>query len=162
MTLDYEKTGILDVKDLVVPTDAQLKKGVVVSECIQCIPCNPCVASCPVSAISMKDINSIPIVDYDACIGCGKCIGVCPGLALFLIKVTEESGLVTIPYEFFPIPEKEQQVDVLDREGTAIGMGIVKKIRRSGKTSIITFEVEKDLVMDVRNIRTGKVMNQDE
>jgi len=160
MTMDYEKTGILQKKDLVMPSDMQLKKGVVISECIQDIPCNPCVDSCPVSAISMKDINSIPIIDYDACIGCGKCIGVCPGLALFLIKVTDDSGLVTIPFEFLPLPDKGQQVEVCNREGRVIGTGIVNKVRKSGKTSIITVEVDKDHVMDVRNIRIGG--NQDE
>ena len=60
---DYEKDGILHVKDLLLPTDEQLKKGVAITECIQEIPCNPCVDSCPVKAISMKDINAPPIVN---------------------------------------------------------------------------------------------------
>ena len=150
---DYERTGILNKKDLVLPSDAQFHKGVVISECIQRIPCNPCVDSCPVSAISMEDINSIPIIDYEACIGCGKCIGVCPGLALFLIKVTEDKGLVTLPYEFLPIPVKDQQVEVVNREGTMIGTGVIIRVRKSGKTAVVTVEVDKDKVMDVRNIQ---------
>jgi len=150
---DFEKNGILSQKDLVLPTKNHLKKGVVISECIQDIPCNPCVDSCPVSAISMKDINSIPVIDYELCITCGKCVGVCPGLALFLIKTTDEKGYVTIPYEFLPIPIKDQIVDVLDREGKKIGVGVVKKVKKTGRTFIVTVEIEKQQVMDVRNIR---------
>ncbi|MEA2055800.1 MAG: 4Fe-4S binding protein, partial [Candidatus Thermoplasmatota archaeon] len=73
---DYERTGLLSVKDLKLPSEEQLEKGVAIIECIQKIPCNPCVESCPVNAITMKNINDLPIIDYDKCVGCGKCVGV--------------------------------------------------------------------------------------
>ena len=106
-----------------------------------------------IDAISMKDINSIPAIDYDVCISCGNCIGVCPGLALFIVKTTEDKGYVTLPYEFLPIPEKGQHVNTLDRKGNKIDTGVVQKIRKAGKTCIVTIEIEKHHVMDVRNIR---------
>ena len=35
---NYEKTGILSLKDLRIPSKKQLKKGVAILECIQEIP----------------------------------------------------------------------------------------------------------------------------
>jgi len=151
----YEQHGVLTTKDLILPNKKQLEKGVAISECIQLIPCNPCVDSCPVDAISMKDINSIPVIDYDRCISCGKCIGVCPGLALFIVKKTSEKGYVTLPYEMYPTPKKGHNVEVLDRRGKPIGQGLVTKIKKAGKTRIITVEINKDKIMDVRNIRVN-------
>ena len=151
----YEQTGVLTSNDLVLPNKQQLKKGVAISECIQLIPCNPCVDSCPVDAISMKDINSIPVINYDRCISCGKCVGVCPGLALFIVKKTDEKGYVTIPYEMYPAPKNGLDVEVLDRSGKTIGKGIVIKVKKAGKTMIVTVEINKDQVMDVRNIRVN-------
>jgi Fe-S-cluster-containing hydrogenase component 2 len=156
MIKNFEQTGILSINDLVIPRDDQLEKGVAISECIQLIPCNPCVDSCPVSAISMKDINSIPVIDYDSCIGCGKCVGVCPGLALFLVKIIKNKALITLPYEFLPVPHKDQEVEVLNRMGERLDIGIVKKLRKIGKTWIITVEVNRKYALNGRNI---KVLN---
>jgi len=150
---NYEKDGILTIKDLSLPTDEQLKKGVALIECVQEIPCNPCVDSCPVGAISMKDINAPPVVDYDKCIACGKCIGVCPGLAIFVIKIKNDKALVSIPYEFLPVPAKGDTVKALNRKGKIVSDAIVQRVIKKGKTMIITIEVEKDLYNDIRNIR---------
>jgi len=149
----YEKDGVLTIKDLPLPTDEQLKKGVAIIECIQEIPCNPCVDSCPIGAISMKDINAPPLVDYDRCIACGKCIGVCPGLAIFVIKIKDDKALISIPYEFLPVPEKSDTVKVLNRRGEVVSDAIVQRVVKKGKTMIVTVEVEKNLCNDVRNIR---------
>ncbi len=154
---DYLKTGILSKKDLDLPSDQQLKKGVAIIECIQKIPCNPCVTSCPVNAISMKDINSLPIIDYDKCIGCAKCVGICPGLAIFVIKyIDENKALVTMPYEMLPIPKKEDIVEGLNRKGEKIDDVKVKQVIRKGKTSVVTVETDQKNAMDVRNIRVKK------
>jgi len=150
---NYEKTGILYKKDLKLPSKKQLEKGVAIIECVQEIPCDPCVDSCPVRAISMKDINAPPIIDYEKCIGCGKCVGICPGLAIFLIKFKDGKALITLPYEFLPIPEVGNNVKALDREGKIVDNAIVKRVIKVGKTMVITIEVSKDLAMDIRNIR---------
>ena len=89
----YEKNGILAPEYLKLPTDEQLKKGVAIIECIQEIPCDPCVAICPVSSISMKDINDIPKIDYNKCTGCKRCVGICPGLAIFVVKIVDNKAL---------------------------------------------------------------------
>ncbi len=150
----YEQTGVLTVDDLVLPSKKQLEKGVAITECIQQIPCNPCVDSCPVNAISMDDINAPPIVDYDTCIACGKCVGVCPGLAIFVVKKIGDTGLLTLPYEFLPIPKKGEQIITIDRHGEPVGTGIVKKVKKQGKTMVVTIELNEKDLMKVRHIRT--------
>jgi len=150
---EYEKTGILSLKDLTLPTDKQLKKGVAIIECVQEIPCDPCVAICPVNAISMKDINALPEVDYNKCTGCKRCVGICPGLATFVVKVEDKKALITLPYEFLPIPKVGDNVTALDREGKTKGTAKVIKVNKSGKTTVVTIEVDKDLAMEVRNIK---------
>ena len=150
---EYEKKGILFAKDLQIPSKEQLEKGVAILECIQEIPCNPCVDSCPVHAISMKDINASPINDYETCIGCTKCIGVCPGLAIFVVKVIDDKAWITLPYEFVPVPNVGDNVQALDRAGVVRGNALVKRVVKNGKTMVITIEVNSTLAMDTRNIR---------
>lgn len=149
---DYEQTGVLSISELRLPTEKQLQKGVAITECVQEIPCNPCVDSCPVHAISMKDINAPPVVDYNACIACGNCVGVCPGLAIFVVKIKEDKALISLPYEFLPLPGKGDKVDALDRWGKKVDMGTVTRVVKQGKTAVVTISVKKEHAMDVRNI----------
>jgi Fe-S-cluster-containing hydrogenase component 2 len=150
---EYEKTGILSPKDLQLPTKKQLDKGVAILECVQEIPCNPCVDSCPVQAISMKDVNAPPVNDFDRCIGCTKCVGVCPGLAIFVVKVKDQKAWVTLPYEFVPAPKKGDVVQALDRTGNVRGDAVITRVTKQGKTLVVTIEIESGLAMDIRNIR---------
>ena len=149
----YEQDGVLTLDDLVLPSDKQLEKGVAFIECVQEIPCNPCVDACPFGAISMKDINAPPIVDYDKCTACGQCVSICPGLAIFVIKVVGKNVLITLPYEFYPAPNVGDKVQVLDRKGELVGTAIVRKFKKKDKTMIITVESRKNLAMEIRNIR---------
>lgn len=151
--LDYEKTGVLSLKDLKIPNKKQFEKGVAILECVQEIPCNPCVESCPVNAISMKNINAPPVNDYEKCIGCTKCVGVCPGLAIFVVKIKDGKAFVTMQYEFLPVPKIGEKVKALNRIGDNVGLGIVRRVVKQGKTMVITVEVDENLAMDVRNIR---------
>jgi Fe-S-cluster-containing hydrogenase component 2 len=149
---EYRCTGVLSKDDLLqMPSEAQLERGVAFIECVQEIPCNPCVDACPVHAISMKDINAQPYVDFDRCTSCMKCVGVCPGLAIFVIKVKGEKALVTIPYEFLPVPAVGDVVDALDREGAARGPAKVVRVVKAKKTMLVTVEVDRGLAMDVRH-----------
>lgn len=150
---DYEKTGVLSVDDLSLPSEEHIRKGVAVIECVQEIPCNPCVDACPVHAISMEDINSPPQMDYEACMGCGQCVAVCPGLAIFLVKVDDDRGWVTLPYEMLPVPQKGDQVTTLNREGREVGRGTVTKVVKRRDTSVVTVEVDRAMVMEVRAMR---------
>lgn len=150
---EYEKTGLLSKKELQCPSKKQLEKGVAILECVQEIPCDPCVDSCPVHAISMRDINAPPVNDFEKCIGCTKCVGICPGLAIFVVKVKGDKAWVTLPYEFLPVPQAGDCVKALDRAGAMRGNALVKKVVKHGKTNVITVEVDSSLAMDIRNIK---------
>jgi len=154
---EYEKTGVIGTEELRIPSDEQLRKGVAITECVQDIPCNPCVDACPVNAISMETINSPPVVDFDRCTGCAQCVAVCPGLAIFVVKKEEERAMITMPYEFIPLPEKGDRVRALDREGNDVGDAeVVRVVKKKDSTCLVTVEVKGALAMVVRNIRVVK------
>ena len=156
------KDGIPTAEDLasVMPSEERLARGpVAITECFQNIACNPCVAACPQHAISMEpDINATPKVDPEACIGCRLCVKACPGLAIFVVDMSGsgDTALVTLPYEFLPVPKKGDFVRGLNRAGEEQGLFEVKQAVSGGKknlTWMITLEVPKALAMEVRNIK---------
>ena len=155
-----ERTGIPADDDLekVTPDKKRLAKGaVVIIECFQKIPCDPCAISCKVGAIKpFKDINDLPIVDFDKCTGCGICISSCPGLAIFVIDMnySDEKSLIKLPHEMLPLPEKGEDVYALDRAGSILGkVKVVRVLKIKNKTNIISLEVPKSMVMKVRSIK---------
>lgn len=146
----------------VTPSEARFQQGPVsIIECFQEIPCNPCVKACPRDAIIMaRDINDLPVVDYEKCNGCSLCISRCPGLAIFVVDKTysEEMALVKFPFEYVPVPTAGQFAMALDRAGNELGWFEVQKVTSGGKknmTYTITLIVPQDLAMEVRNIRVG-------
>ncbi|MCL2007087.1 MAG: 4Fe-4S binding protein [Treponema sp.] len=162
------ETGIPTKEDInkISPSDERFAKGpVVVVECFQEIPCNPCVDACKVGAITKpKDINDLPLVDFNKCNGCGVCIAQCPGLAIFVVDMThsETHAVVRIPYEFIPVPEKGQFACGLDRAGEERGYFEVIRITSGGKvnkTTTIWLAVPKDLAMEIRSIKVGGFKN---
>lgn len=155
-----EKTGIPTDDDLekVIPDKKRLAQGpVVIIECFQRIPCDPCAISCKLGAIKpFKDINDLPIVDFDKCTGCGICISSCPGLAIFVIDMnySDEKSLIELPHEMLPLPEKGEDVYALDRAGSILGkVKVVRVLKIKNKTNIIFLEVPKSMVMKVRSIK---------
>jgi len=155
-----ERTGIPADDDLekVTPDKKRLAKGaVVIIECFQKIPCDPCAISCKVGAIKpFKDINDLPIVDFDKCTGCGICISSCPGLAIFVIDMnySDEKSLIKLPHEMLPLPEKGEDVYALDRAGSILGkVKVVRVLKIKNRTNIISLEVPKSMVMKVRSIK---------
>jgi Fe-S-cluster-containing hydrogenase component 2 len=158
--MSFLEDGIVRMEDIQLPTEERFNKGpVIVIECVQEIPCNPCVDSCSKKAIVIEgSINGIPRVVFDRCTGCGICIANCPGLAIFIIDKThsKDKALLSLPYEFFPLPEPGETVDLLDRAGAPCGEGRVVKVRNTkaqDRTPVISLEVDKEKVMDVRFFR---------
>ena len=155
-----ERTGIPTDDDLekVIPDKKRLARGpVVIIECFQRIPCDPCAISCKLGAIKpFKDINDLPIVDFDKCTGCGICISSCPGLAIFVIDMnySDKKSLIKLPHEMLPLPEKGEDVYALDRAGDILGKVKVSRVLKiKNKTNIISLEVPKGMAMKVRSIK---------
>jgi len=162
-----ERTGIPTDNDLekVIPDKKRLAKGpVVIIECFQKIPCDPCAISCKLGAIKpFKDINDLPQVDFNKCTGCGICISSCPGLAIFVIdkNYSEEKSLIKLPHEMLPLPEKGEDVYVLDRAGAILGKAKVARVLKiKNKTNIISLEVPKSMAMKVRSIKVEDKNNE--
>jgi Fe-S-cluster-containing hydrogenase component 2 len=160
--MSHRQNGILRSEELAgrLPSNERLKAGpIAVIECVENIPCNPCVDACPRSAITIDgDINGTPHVDGDRCNGCTVCLSACPGLAIFVVDASgeDESGSVSLPYEYRPLPEKGELVDAVDREGSIICEARVTRVLDSkslDRTPIITIEVPRERVMAVRHFR---------
>ena len=157
-------TGIPTKEDIlsVAPSEERMAKGPCsIAECFQNIPCNPCTKACPRGAISMDGgINDKPKIDYEKCNGCGLCILQCPGLAIFTVdkSYSEKEAIVTVPYEYYPVPVKGDTVFGLNRAGEIVGRFEVTKVMHGNarnKTYAITVKVPKDLAMEVRNVKVG-------
>lgn len=120
-----------------------------VIECVQDIPCDPCVRSCPVKAISKKDLSTAPKMDESRCTGCANCVPRCPGRAIFVVG----GGRVVVPYEFLPAPKKGAPAELLDREGRKVGTGKILAAREFDRTFAVAVSVPDGLEQEVRNIR---------
>lgn len=157
----YKKTGVIDDSMVVYPEGERLyDKPFAVIECVEEIPCDPCVDACPFGAIVIEgNINKKPYVQFEKCTGCAICLTKCPGLAIFLIDYKKDFSRITLPYEFIPLPEAGEEVEVMDREGKVIGEGTVEKVlyaRSKGKTPLVRIKVKTDLVKKVRHFRRKK------
>ena len=159
---EYERTVVVTLDYLErlgnVPSEDRLKKGpVAMTECVQDIPCNPCFEVCPVKAIEMPEINHRPIVHFDKCIGCTLCMQVCPGLAIVMLDKSKEKPRLTIPYELLPMPERGDEVTLIDREGKDIGVGKVVALLfpdKKYRSALVTVEVDDErLLYEARNLR---------
>ncbi len=161
--LTLERDGFLSAGELAglpgMPSQARVGQGpVAVIECAQEIPCNPCEEICHNAAIQVGDsIINLPVLIEDRCDGCGLCIAGCPGQAIFVVNMTyaDEEATVQLPYEFLPLPEKDEIVDGLDREGQKVCTARVVTVlspRKFDRTAVITIAVPKECAMTVRNI----------
>lgn len=158
------KNGYLDMDEVLdIPgfpgKEVLAKKKCIVIECQQNIPCNPCEAACPHHAITVGEpITNLPVVDSDKCIGCGLCVAQCPGQACFLVDQSHEDyDTVTLPYEYYPLPEKDQEVYGLSRAGEYLIKATVLRVvmtKKNDRTAVIEVKVPKGYGMKVRNIST--------
>ena len=156
------KNGFLDIDEVRAipgyPGDEVLKvKKCVVVECEQEIPCNPCEDSCPHHAITIgSPITNLPVVDPEKCVGCGLCVAQCPGQACFLVDMSNDDyDTVTIPYEYYPLPEKDQEVYGLSRDGVYLVKATVSRVvmmKVNDRTAVVEIRVPKGYGMKVRGI----------
>ncbi|MBU7019890.1 MAG: 4Fe-4S dicluster domain-containing protein [Theionarchaea archaeon] len=152
---EHRKTGTLTESQLKEITP-ELKGKIAIVECVEDIPCDPCVNACPSDALVMDSLVGKPRLVAEKCGGCGACVAECPGLAIFVVDFdySQDKAVVMLPYEFVPLPEKGETVDLLDREGTSCGKGEIVKVRvHKNKTAVLSVLVPKELAMRVRNVR---------
>jgi len=162
--MSLEKNGYPDIDEiknsLGYPGDNRLAKGnCIIIECIQEIPCNPCEVACKFGAIKIgQPITNLPVLDGELCTGCGNCIADCPGQAIFLINKIYAPGkaLIAFPYEFYPLPKKNDTVMAVNRSGKEIGKGKVIKVinpKKNDRTPVIYLEVPLELADETRSMK---------
>lgn len=135
-----------------------------VIECTQNIPCNPCQDACKKQCINIgSTISCLPSVNEDnPCIGCGMCVAACSGQAIFLVDDSMDDGTasVTIPYEFYPVPDIGSTGQALDRSGKAVctaEITAVKSLKAFDKTMLVTMKVPQEMAMEARFFQYDKV-----
>jgi len=138
-----------------------LRGPVAVIECVQEIPCDVCGSICPVDAIKVASLCSLPELYEEKCTGCGTCIPICPGLAIFLVDYDFSKGeaLVSFPYEFLPVPQVGTVVDATDRLGRSVTKGRIVKVlegERYDHTLVVSVAVPKEFAQKVRGIALPK------
>jgi len=160
----FETVGLvtLNMVEKILPTlERRQKAPYVIMECFQEIPCNPCYTACKFGGVEpFEDINKVPKVNYDQCTGCALCVSACPGLACYVIDETycKTESTIKLPYEFLPLPQVDQLVEGLDRQGNTAGKVRVVKVQTNkalDHTGIVTVAVPKEQLLIVRNIRLG-------
>ena len=157
-------TGAPSLKELhnspAYPSKDLLKKGpIAIIECIEEIPCNPCEASCPNGAITIgESITNLPDMDFEKCIACGMCIAACPGLAIYIKDYTysDTNALLSFPYEYYPLPNVNDIVQAVDRQGRQLCTAKVLKVKNpksNDHTAVITIEYPKEYFEEAVNMK---------
>ncbi len=156
-----EKNGVPSMNQVKAefPTQETLAKPKAIIECYKRIPCNPCETSCPFDAITVgEDINERPRIDFEKCTGCGICVYNCPGLAITVTQIKGDQAHLKIPYEFTPLPEKGESVNVMSRSGEVITQGTVTKVqagKKQNKTALIHLSIPKEFLYDAITIEVS-------
>ncbi len=159
-----EQSGYITREELeqfgLLPSKKRFEQGpVAVIECIQEIPCNPCEAACPRNAIQIgTPITALPTLKEELCTGCGICIAKCPGLAIFTVDKTysDKEATVSFPYEYVPLPVKDEIVDAVNRAGEVVCKGRILKVlnpKANDRTPVVTVAIQKEFADDVRSMK---------
>ncbi len=158
------KKGYLEDEEVLGFPGVKRMKGIhPVIECTQNIPCNPCQDACPKHCIRVgENITALPAIEPGAkCSGCGMCVAHCPGQAIFLVNEEYEDGFaaVTMPYEFYPLPQAGDMGVALSRSGATICAAEVLSVKSApafDRTILLTVKVPRKFAMKARFYKPGK------
>ena len=154
-----KETGIPTLEQVLsrFPNKDHLLRPKAILECYEDIPCNPCETSCPFDAIKIgENINNQPVLDVERCTGCGICLQACPGLAIIVAQIKDDQAIFKIPYEFIPMPEKNQIWYGVNRSGDVICDAKIESIlltKKQDHTAMVTVSVPKKHLYDFVTIR---------
>lgn len=160
-------TGVPSKEELArcpgIPGRERMEKGrVACVECVQEIPCNPCESICRFGAITIGDqITNLPVLHEDKCTGCGLCVANCPGLAITIIdcSYSDTESAIDFPFEYLPLPEPDDIVDAVGRDGAVICQGKILKVTKLpayAGTAVIRMAVPTQYIDDVRSMKRLK------
>jgi Fe-S-cluster-containing hydrogenase component 2 len=153
------QTGIPTLEQVLsrFPNYKALARPKAILECYEDIPCNPCATSCPFDAIDIgENINKQPVLNVDKCTGCGICVQACPGLAIVVVQVRNQDAVFKIPYEFIPMPVKNDIWHGVNRAGNIICDAKIEHVLLSQKqdhTAMVTVSVPVEFIHDFVTIR---------
>jgi len=153
------KTGVPTYDQVIsrFPDMKALLKPKAVLECYEDIPCNPCSTSCPFQAIVIgKNINKQPMLLTDLCTGCGLCVPSCPGLAIVIAQVKGQEAIFKIPYEFLPMPNKQEVWQGVNRKGEVICDARIDQVlmnKTNDSTAVVTVSVPVEYLHEFVTIR---------
>lgn len=143
--------------DMLPPVEALEKKACVCIECVEEIPCNPCETGCPQGALKVGNpITNLPVIDRGKCTACGLCIPACPGLAITIKSIQGGAARIRFPWEYLPLPVKEQEVEMVDRNGEVVCRGRIVAVAnpaRNNRTAVLTAEFPREFALKVISIR---------
>ena len=122
-----------------------------------CIGCGMCQRTCKFDAIHV--VNNVAVIDYTKCNGCGTCVSKCPGLAITVIACNRASSttVLSLPYEYFPLPKAGDTVAAVDREGRFVCNARVLQVKPMSahqSTSVVKIEFPEEFTFKVKSINT--------
>ena len=100
-----------------------------------------------------------PVIHRELCVGCGTCVSKCPGLAITVIACNRASSttVLSLPYEYFPLPKAGDTVAAVDREGRFVCNARVLQVKPMSahqSTSVVKIEFPEEFTFKVKSINT--------
>ncbi|MCE5256808.1 MAG: FAD-dependent oxidoreductase [Spirochaetaceae bacterium] len=128
--------------------------------CSEQIPCNPCSTVCPSSSIHLRPLRGtimdLPYFDGEKCLGCMACVSSCPGLAISLVRrLNETEAEVVLPWEFGAGFPEDQEMDLVDQEGSFVERAPVigKRFSKKNRTWLLSFRTRVGKATSIAGIR---------